>query len=224
MLQRRREPCCDLPPAAPYNAGVPDAVPPTQEGKLEQAAQAACPLLDGDPEAWVECCTKRFLPVAKRITGDNELAQDVLQESWIKILEAVHRYRGGSPACAWVGVIVANSARDTFRKRRKRGADVPLDEAADVESRSEAPGASLEREEQERLLRLVSEMVAALPETFRHVLEMRYLHGLSTAETARLLDTSRGNVSVRLHRAVSRLRQQLQAKERAELAKRASRD
>lgn len=198
------------PPAAHYNAGVPDASPPTQEDKLEQAARA-CPLLDGDPEAWVACCTKRFCPVARRIAGDNALAEDVLQESWIKILEAVHRYRGGSPACSWVGVIVANTAKDAIRKR---GTRVPLDEAANVEeSRYEAPGASLEREEEERLIRLASEMVAALPETFRQVLEMRYLHGLSTEETARLLDTSRGNVSVRLHRAVSMLRKRLLARE-----------
>ena len=207
---------CAYPRPFSYNAGVPDAVPPARSSKLRQAA-CACPLLDNDPEAWVACCSERFFPLARRIAGDNDLAQDALQESLIKIMEAVHQYRGGSPACAWVRKIVANSAKDTLRNTvRRRRKEVPLDEASDVESRFEAPGASLEREERERLLHLVLEMVAALPETYRQVLEMRHVRGLSTKETAALLHTSRNDVSVRLHRAVSMLSKRLQdAQERA---------
>ncbi len=61
----------------------------------------------------------------RRIADDNDLAQDALQESWAKILEAVHMYRGGAPACAWVCAIVAHSAADLRRKRR---AGVPVSE------------------------------------------------------------------------------------------------
>lgn len=187
-------------------------MPPTQSSKLRQAA-CACPLLDGDREAWVARCSKRFFPLARRVAGDNDLAQDALQESLIKIIEAEHRYCGGSPACAWVRVIVANSAKDTLRNTlRKRRREVPLDQASDVESRFDDPGASLEREEEEQQLHFVSETVAALLETYRQVLEMRYIQGLSTEETAALLHTSRNNVSVRLHRAVSRLRKRLRAR------------
>ena len=193
-------------------AGWTDAVPPTQSSKLRQAA-CACPLLDGDREAWVACRSKRFFPLARRVAGDNDLAQDALQESLIKILEAEHRCRGGSPACAWGRGTVANSAKDNLRSTlRKRRREVPLDQTSDVESRFDDLGASLEREEEEQQLHLVSETVAALPETYRQVLEMRHIPGLSTEETAAQLHTSRNDASVRLHRAVSRLRKQLQAR------------
>lgn len=40
---------------------------------------ADCPLLGGDPEAWIVCCSGRFFPLARRIAGDDALAEDVLQ-------------------------------------------------------------------------------------------------------------------------------------------------
>ena len=47
---------------------------------LEEAVR--CPLLDRDPEAWLRCCTARFLPVARRVAGNDATARDALQESW----------------------------------------------------------------------------------------------------------------------------------------------
>ena len=52
---------------------------------LEEAVR--CPLLDRDPEAWLRCCTARFLPVARRVAGNDATARDALQESWIIVLE-----------------------------------------------------------------------------------------------------------------------------------------
>ena len=46
------------------------AVPPPP---IEEATQ--CPLLDRDPEAWLRCCTARFLPVARRLAGDDATAR-----------------------------------------------------------------------------------------------------------------------------------------------------
>ena len=81
---------------------------------LEDAAQG-CPLLAGDQE-WAACCTGKFHPLARRVAGGDDIALDVLQESWIQILRAVHKYRGDSPACAWVRVIVENSGKRVHRK------------------------------------------------------------------------------------------------------------
>ena len=59
--------------------------------KLKQAAMD-CPLLECDSEAWIACCSRRFFPLAKRIAGDDSLAEDVLQASWIKILLSIKSY------------------------------------------------------------------------------------------------------------------------------------
>ena len=57
--------------------------------ELKQAAQN-CPLLEGDVEAWIVCCSRRFFPLARRVAGEDDLAKDVLQTSWVKILQAIN--------------------------------------------------------------------------------------------------------------------------------------
>ncbi len=89
---------------------------------LEDAAE--CALLDGDHEAWIRCCTARFLPVARRVAGDDATAHDALQEIWIAVLHGLSQYRGKPPACAWVGTIVRHEA---IRQARTQRRDVPLD-------------------------------------------------------------------------------------------------
>ena len=91
-----------------------DELPINHTDGLEEAAQG-CPLLGGDQE-WAACCTRKFHPWARRVAGGDDIALDVLQESWIQIHRAVHKYRGGSPARAWVRVIVENSAKRVHRK------------------------------------------------------------------------------------------------------------
>lgn len=88
--------------------------------KLKRAAQD-CPLLEGNSEAWIVCCSRRFSPLAKRIASDNSLAEDVLQTSWIKILQSInHVCFDGPKACPWVHRIVTNSAKDVASKRGRR--------------------------------------------------------------------------------------------------------
>ena len=78
--------------------------PPPSSPSLGDAVR--CPLLEDDLEQWVRCCTCRFLPLARRVAGDDDVAHDALQQSWIIVLEKLHEYRGESPACGWVGAIV----------------------------------------------------------------------------------------------------------------------
>ena len=97
---------------------------PVAHQPLEEAVR--CPLLDRDPEAWLRCCTARFLPVARRVAGDDATARDALQESWIIVLEKLYQYRGGPPACGWVGVIVRHEAGHAAA-RTNRDAPLPPD-------------------------------------------------------------------------------------------------
>ena len=149
------------------------------------------------------CCSRRFVPVARRIAGDDDLAQDILQESWIRVLEHVGAYRGTPPACAWVRSIVRNCALEFGRKQHRA-----IEEPADAGIEDPAPDPEAQARERE-MMSLLHEMVAALPATYREVCEMRYDRELSTAETARRLGISRSNVSTRLARAVRMLKQRL---------------
>ncbi len=102
---------------------------PTPE--LKQAARD-CPLLKCDSEAWIVCCSRRFFPLARRIAGDDSLAEDVLQTSWVKILQSVNHARFEGPkACPWVSKIVANTAENVRRQREQRG-EVAFREEVDL--------------------------------------------------------------------------------------------
>lgn len=166
-----------------------------------------CPLLESqsDREAWVACCSRRFLPLARRIAGDNDLARDILQDSWIRVLEHVCEYRGDSPACAWVRTIVRNCALD-LRRERQRSRNEPSSDIADPAHDPEVLAQQLQ------MLALLREMVAGLPRAYRDVCELRYGRDLSTAETACRLGISPSNVSTRLNRAVKLLERRLNAR------------
>lgn len=181
---------------------IPPASEPARSG-------ADCPLLEGDPEAWIVCCSHRFLPLARRISGDDALAEDVLQVSWIKVLQAINHTRFDGPkACPWVHRVVANTARDFHRKRVRRR-EVPLEDRRDPAQSPEA----LARERE--LLGLCREMIDLLPATYRQVLKLRLYQGLSNKQISRCLHLSRGHVAVRLNRAVALLKRRFDARIRS---------
>ena len=71
-----------------------------------------------DGEASVACCTRRFLPLARRIAGDDDVAKDILQESCVRVPQHVCQYRGGSPACGWVRAVIRDCALDLSRQSK----------------------------------------------------------------------------------------------------------
>lgn len=137
--------------------------------------------------------------MARRIAGGDALAEEALQESWIRVLKHVCKYRGGSPACAWVGTIVANCAKDCHAKEPV----FPVRNAAAACASITDPRQSPEVVTSEReLLALLHAVVDALPDKHREVYELRYVRDLSTTETARQLGISKSAVATRLKRAV----------------------
>lgn len=166
---------------------------------------ARCPLLDGDLEPWVRCCTRRFLPLARRVAGGDEHAHDALHTSWVIVLEKLYQYQGKkTPACGWVAAIVRHealhdkAARSRFAPlpdRERPAADLPADAAAHADT----------------LRPLLMQAIDELPPTFQEVVRLRDVENRPTAEVARQLHISKRNVSTRLHRAHRRLRQRLEA-------------
>lgn len=179
---------------------------PTPE--LKQAVQD-CPLLECDVEGWIVCCSRRFFPLARRIAGEDELAEDVLQASWIKILQAINHARFEGPkACPWVHKVVTNTARNVHSQQIRRS-EMSLREGRELASLALDPEACAREEELVALLRV---MIELLPVTYRQVLELRVYQGLSSQQTAERLHISRSTVSTRLHRAVKLLKSRLDAR------------
>ena len=120
---------------------------------LEEAVR--CPLLDRDPEAWLRCCTARFLPVA----GNDATARDALQESWIIVLEKLYQYRGGPPACGWVGAFVRHEAGHAAARTNR---DAPLRPDGPVAGAADLDGTLYRRQ----LVRVLLEAIDHLPPTY----------------------------------------------------------
>ena len=181
------------------------AVPCTDDPEPKPAAgpAPACPLLDGRSDDWIQCCTARFLPLARQVCGDTT-ARDALQDSWVAVLRGIDRYKGRSPACSWVRTIVRRTAMRTVRQfRRATGDGQPASLIAPAGATPET--IALRRQ----LRRVLQDAIACLPREDRRIIRLRDIDGLPPTQVAARLHLSRTAVSSRLHRAHSRLRRRL---------------
>ena len=177
--------------------------PPTPATK----GSVRCPLLDRDSEAWIRCCTARFLPLARRVAGDDATAQDALQESWITILQKLWQYKGGPPACSWVAAVVRHEATHRLKaERRHLPPDAAETERIAAAARRSAPASPEAAAYSRELPRVLLEAIDELPPAFRDIVRLRDVEHRPPDEVARRLHLSRNHVAVRLHRAHRLLR------------------
>jgi RNA polymerase sigma-70 factor (ECF subfamily) len=152
---------------------------------------------------------------ALRILGDEELAEDAVQEAFLSAFRALNSYRGGSFR-AWLLRTVTNACYDELR-RKKRRPTTPLEpETADgdeVESPRwlTDPHASPEESlDQAELEHAIQHCLENLPTDFRTVVVLADIQGLDYSEIAEVVKTPLGTIKSRLARARLRLRECLQ--------------
>ena len=141
-----------------------------------------------------------------RILGDRHLAEDAVQETFIKVMKSLHTYRGDGPLAGWLYRI---GYRETIAIARRRR-DQPMD--TEVLSRELEP--SNENVEQSVIERELSarldKAIRSLTDPLRGAFVLRDIEGLSTAEVAEALEISESAVKMRLARAREALRIELQ--------------
>jgi RNA polymerase sigma-70 factor (ECF subfamily) len=145
-----------------------------------------------------------------RMTGSPEEAQDLGQETFLRVFREASRYRPQGKFKSWLFRIAGNLARSRLR-RRKILEWVGLDRApAGLASNEEAADVRMERDERRRAVRRA---LAELPERQRTAVILRRWEEMSVAEIAETLNTSVPAVDALLHRATERLRRTLARKE-----------
>jgi RNA polymerase sigma-70 factor, ECF subfamily len=158
-------------------------------------------------ERFVREHTGWMLGLAQRYLKDRTLAEDCVQEAFLQAFRSVRTFKGQSAIKSWLFRIVVNAA--LMRLRRRRCSEQPLDDLLAQIERGECrleahccevatPQDILQRKE---VCELVATQLRRLPDTYRIVLLLRDIEGLSTEEAARLLGVTEGTVKVRLHRA-----------------------
>ncbi|HEX7091452.1 MAG TPA: RNA polymerase sigma factor [Longimicrobiales bacterium] len=145
----------------------------------------------------------RVYRLAYRLTGDDELARDCTQETFIRAFQHLGEFRGASALSTWlhsIAVSVCLNTLRTVRRLRRRHADL---EEADRADPGDAPG--IEPDVRERLKAAIDE----LPELYRVVLVMHDLEGYTHEEIGAALGMAAGTSKARLSRARGRLREAL---------------
>lgn len=148
-----------------------------------------------------------------RLTGTPEAAEDLLQETFLRVVRTIQEYEHGGKFEQWLFRIAANLARDRARQLKRRGPQRTLDDL-DGDAATQGPAAAsapdqpaemlLRREEGERLAAALARLAA--PE--REILLLRHFADLSFKEIAELLDVPLGTALARAHRALQRLKEQ----------------
>jgi RNA polymerase sigma-70 factor (ECF subfamily) len=135
---------------------------------------------------------------ALRLTGCSSDAEDVLQDVFVALPEALHTFRGDGSMEGWLRRVAARLALTRMRTRRRRG-EVALPAPGQAEHPTALPGDAAARV-------ALDQAIAALPESLRTVFVLREVEGCSHDEIAALLDIAPGASQVRLHRAKAALR------------------
>lgn len=138
---------------------------------------------------------------ARRLTGNVQDAEDLVQETYLRGFRAFDRFEPGTNLRAWLYSILHNARTDALRKRRPmRIVDEPVEDGPAQAPEQHQLGAELDLEK----------ALARVPEVFREALILRDIEELSYEEIARALDIPIGTVMSRLYRGRAVLRQALQ--------------
>ncbi|MGH1575175.1 RNA polymerase sigma factor [Methylobacterium sp. P31] len=158
---------------------------------------------------------RRLYRLARSILRDENEAEDVLQEAYVRAFTHLSTFRGEARFSTWLTRIVINEALGRLRRQRL-ALDLSVGESPNIGAQIipfPHASASLDPEAlmaQHEIRTLLEQAIDRLPATFRTVLVARLVEDLSTEETAELLGIRPETVKTRLHRARQLLRRDLE--------------
>jgi RNA polymerase sigma-70 factor (ECF subfamily) len=143
---------------------------------------------------------RRYL---QRYVGDPSTAEDLLQETLVRINRGLPSFEGRSSVRTWAFSIATRVGADYLRKPEHRVAIVDVDEADAVADFAEPAEDRLVIDEMSSCVRGV---IDSLPEDYRAALLLHELQGLTAEETANVCGTTVATARIRIHRGRSRLK------------------
>jgi RNA polymerase sigma-70 factor (ECF subfamily) len=177
-------------------------------------------------EATFERLVREYSPamlrVAQLYVGSRAAAEEVVQDTWIGVLNGIGRFEGRSSLKTWIFRILTNIAKT---RGQREGRSVPFsalgsgdDQAVDPDRFAQdgqwaSPPRSFGPEERllgRETLDVVERAIAALPPSQAIVITMRDVEGFGAEETRNVLGISETNQRVLLHRARAKVRQALE--------------
>jgi RNA polymerase sigma-70 factor (ECF subfamily) len=165
---------------------------------------------DGDERAFedlVAATHAETFTLARRLTGSDDDARDVVQEAYLRAYRSIGRFRGEARFSTWMYRITANCASTYVGKRRRHRHDELVEDLVVVDTRPELdPVAQADASElRDRLVAALDE----LPPKLRAVVVLRDVYDLPHEAIAAELGISESAAKVRLHRARRKLKEQV---------------
>lgn len=148
----------------------------------------------------------RLLRYLVHLSGNRDLAEDLFQETWVRVLERGHQYDGRSAFCTWLYGIARNLAIDHMRRKSPVSLDELMqdDEEPPVDPvHTEPPVSELAARHQQAAH--IREALSHIPIQFRETLVLRFQDDLSLEEISTLTRVPLGTVKSRLHRGLNML-------------------
>lgn len=188
--------------------------PGDQSNQLALKADRALAKLaaSGDREAFktiVDTHKQRMFTVARSVIDDPALAEDIVQESFIKAYKALPEFRGQSRLSTWLHRITYLTAIDVSRQRKRhlRLATDEFDESTTLDSNVSARSES--SLESNQLQKQITHALSHLSDFEQTVFVLRHMQNFKLREIAQLVDRSEGTVKNILFRAIRKMREQL---------------
>ena len=157
----------------------------------------------GAPATLIAALSPMLLRFFQSQIGNRDQADDLLQDTWLRIHRVRHTYTPGEPLLPWVYAIARRAGVDGYRKRQRISKyEITMDQL---------PENPVQREPDNKLDGFEA-LIALLPPAERETIAMLKLGGLSLEEVARATSSTVGAVKQRAHRAYERLRKMLIAR------------
>jgi len=165
-------------------------------------------------QEFVERYKKKIYYIAYDITGDQDDAEDVSQEVFIKVFRSLKTFRRNAKISSWLYQISVNASIDLLRKKSSKPEKLMDDiERADIQEN--LPGSSTNTQNPERsaedliIQKHISEALQKVSPKERSVFVMRHYNELKIREIAEILKVSPGTVKALFYRATRKLRKEL---------------
>ena len=152
----------------------------------------------------------RILAYLWGLIGEKPAAEDLLQQTFLKVHEARGSYVIGANPIPWIYTIAHRTCLDELRRRKRSRVRLTKDGTLAAEPSADITGAAAESRPPERDGEAASAAMAALehlPDNQRQALILTKVHGRSHAEAAMITGTTPGAIKLRAHRAYVTLRQ-----------------
>ena len=154
----------------------------------------------------IEQYQHRLLRYLVSLTADRAIAEDLFQETWIRVLERGHQYDGRHEFSTWLYTIARNLTIDHLRRKRPA---VSLDALMDAEDSAvpyepaSAGPSALDTVAQHEVAERVTAAMSGLPIEYRETVVLRFQEGLGLEEIANVTKLPLGTVKSRLYRALN---------------------